>query len=120
MASRQDLQRQLEKGVSQLKLDVSAEKLSQLLDYIELFDKWNRAYNLSAVREISEMVSRHLLDSLAVMTHVEQYFATTNAERFIDVGTGGGLPGIPLAIFFPESLLLYWIQTARKRAFCFR
>jgi 16S rRNA (guanine527-N7)-methyltransferase len=120
MASRQDLQRQLEKGVSQLKLDVSAEKLSQLLDYIELFDKWNRAYNLSAVREISEMVSRHLLDSLAVMTHVEEYFATTNAERFIDVGTGGGLPGIPLAIFFPKKSFTLLDSNGKKTRFLFQ
>ncbi len=66
MASRDDLQRQLEKGVKQLDLEITEQKLSLLLDYIELFDKWNRAYNLSAIRDISEMVSRHLLPLLRI------------------------------------------------------
>ncbi len=79
-------------------LDLPEAAQQQLLRYLALLEKWNKAYNLSAVRNINDMLNRHLLDSLSVLTYIEQ----ATPQRFIDVGTGGGLPGIPLAIVLPH------------------
>lgn len=69
---------------------------NQLIAYVEMLHKWNKAYNLTSVREPSEMLVRHILDSIVVAPHLQ-------GNRFIDVGTGPGLPGIPLSIVRPES-----------------
>ena len=90
-----DSRAQLQRGLAQLGLSLSEHAQQQLLDYLMLLQKWNRAYNLTAVRDHDAMISRHLLDSLAVAPHLQ-------GECFADVGTGAGLPGIPLAIAFPE------------------
>lgn len=68
----------------------------QLVRYVELLDKWNKAYNLTSVRDPGQMLIRHILDSIVVNAHLR-------GQRFIDVGTGAGLPGIPLAIVRPDS-----------------
>lgn len=68
----------------------------QLVLYVQLLDKWNKAYNLTSVRDPEQMLVRHILDSLVVDPHLQ-------GQRFIDVGTGAGLPGIPLAIIRPQS-----------------
>ena len=90
----QQLQR-LREGLAQLQLQASSAQQRQMLEYLELLAKWTRAYNLTAVTDTLEMVSRHLLDSLSVAPWLE-------GSSFIDIGTGAGLPGIPLAILFPE------------------
>lgn len=90
------LQRQLSDGIAQLGLSVTEQQEQLLLDYLALLDKWNKAINLTAVRDINEMVSRHLLDSLSIQQHL-------TGTRFMDVGTGAGLPGIPMAILNPEQ-----------------
>lgn len=87
---------QLREGLARLELDLPASAREQLLAYLQLLHKWNRAYNLTAVREPAQMVSRHLLDSLAVATRLQ-------GQRFADIGTGAGLPGIPLAIALPDA-----------------
>jgi len=69
---------------------------TQLIQYVELLNKWNKAYNLTSVRDPDQMLVRHIMDSLVVEPHLE-------GQRFIDVGTGPGLPGIPLAIIRPDS-----------------
>src|SRR5690625_5606846 len=88
----------LEAGVAEMGLALSERQFEQLLRYLMELDKWNRAYNLSAVRDVNAMVSRHILDSLSVLPHLRTFKPATA----IDVGTGAGLPGIPLAIAFPE------------------
>lgn len=84
-------------GASQLGLEISPIQQERLLAYLELLIKWNKAYNLTAVRNPDEMVSRHLLDSLSVVKYVAQA-----GNNWLDVGSGGGMPGIPLAIMFPQ------------------
>jgi 16S rRNA (guanine527-N7)-methyltransferase len=68
---------------------------NQLVAYVDMLNKWNKAYNLTSVRDPNEMLVRHILDSIVVAPHLK-------GERFIDVGTGPGLPGIPLSIVRPE------------------
>jgi len=69
---------------------------NQLVAYVDMLNKWNKAYNLTSVRDPNEMLIRHILDSIVVAPHLQ-------GERFIDVGTGPGLPGIPLSIVRPEA-----------------
>lgn len=86
---------QLAAGLRTLQLDIDRLRQNQLLEYTELLAKWNRVYNLTALRDPTQMVSHHLLDSLAVSRHVGQ-------DRLLDVGAGAGLPGVPLAIARPQ------------------
>lgn len=81
----------LDSLIAQTSLDVSERQREQLVGYVELLNKWNKAYNLTSVRDPMEMLVKHILDSIVVSPSLE-------GNRFIDVGTGPGLPGIPLAI----------------------
>ncbi|WP_447045961.1 16S rRNA (guanine(527)-N(7))-methyltransferase RsmG [Vreelandella sp. H-I2] len=85
----------LDQGLSQLGIAVDEHQRQQLLGLLALLHKWNRAYNLTAVREVDDMVSRHVLDSAAVLPYVQ-------GPRLLDVGAGPGLPGIVLAILAPQ------------------
>lgn len=95
-------------GVSNLSLQLSQKQFEQLLDYLALLNRWNGVYNLTAVREPEAMVTQHLLDSLAVVPAFEQ------SRHVLDVGSGGGLPGIVLAIARPE-LQIELIDTVQKK-----
>lgn len=86
----------LDRLLAQTDLNLSSGQKQQLLDFVALLDKWNKAYNLTSVRDPNEMVVKHIMDSLVVSPHLQ-------GEQFIDVGTGPGLPGIPLAIAYPEK-----------------
>jgi len=97
-------------GARELGVDLSESQHSQLLAYLALLIKWNKAYNLTAVRNPDEMVSRHLLDSLSVVRFVE-------GERQLDVGSGGGMPGIPLAILFPDMKITVLDSNGKKTRF---
>ena len=89
------LTQQLTTLINKTELVVSKEKIDLLVQYVELLNKWNKAYNLTSVRDPSEMLIKHIMDSLMVGEVLK-------GNHFIDVGTGPGLPGIPLAILYPE------------------
>jgi 16S rRNA (guanine527-N7)-methyltransferase len=87
----------LDTGLARLGLDLPAVARQKLLDYVALIAKWNQVHNLTAIREPVKMVTHHLLDSLALLTVIDG-----PTKRLVDVGSGAGLPGIPLAIARPD------------------
>ena len=94
----------LRHGVDALELDLSDAQISALLDYIALIQKWTRVYNLTAVRDPEEMLTHHVLDSLAVVTPLRRQLHSMGLDesiRLLDVGAGAGLPGAVLAICCP-------------------
>lgn len=103
---------ELAQGALALGISLTAQQHEQLLAYLALLIKWNKAYNLTAVRNPDEMVSRHLLDSLSVVSFVAQY-----GDDWLDVGSGGGMPGIPLAIMFPERRFTLLDSNGKKTRF---
>lgn len=112
-----ELEQALFRGAEQIGVELSEQQGQQLLAYLQLFAKWNSAYNLSAVRDIGEMVSRHLLDSLSIVPHL---LDNQPGRRWLDVGSGGGLPGIPLAILFPDRDLTLLDSNGKKTRFLFQ
>lgn len=105
-----ELAQVLARGVEALKLSLSGEQQADLLAFIVLIQKWNRVYNLTAITGLREMVVRHLLDSLAMAPHL-------HGPRVLDVGTGAGLPGIPLAIARSDLDFALLDRTAKKTRF---
>jgi 16S rRNA (guanine527-N7)-methyltransferase len=104
------LAQQLAQGVKELGIALPAGAQERLLQYLALLQKWNRVYNLTAVRETQRMVSEHLLDCLAVTPYIGE-------NRILDVGSGAGLPGIPLALALPEARVTVLDSNHKKAAF---
>ena len=103
---------QLVQGVSQLAIDLPESQVKKLVDYLTLLVKWNAVYNLTAVRDPALMVTQHLLDCLATLP------AFINASRVLDVGSGGGLPGVVLAIWAQHAqpqMSVHMIDTVHKK-----
>ena len=101
---------QLAQGLAAMGLEVPAAAQEKLLAYAALLEKWNKTYSLTALRGADKAVSHHLLDSLAVLPHVP-------AGTLLDVGSGGGMPGIPLAIVLPELAVTLIDSNSKKTAF---
>lgn len=104
------IEAKLKQGCGELGIDLSGLKYKQLLTYIGLLIHWNKAYNLTSVRDPLAMVSRHLLDSLSVLPYVK-------GEQILDVGTGAGLPGMVLAIAKPDSQFTLLDSNGKKTRF---
>ena len=113
MSLNSPLEAKLRSGLNVLGLETTDPQCRSLLAYLELLLKWNKVYNLTAVREPEQMVVRHLLDSLAVAPWC-------NGERLIDVGTGAGLPGVPLAILYPDKEFHLLDSNSKKTRFLFQ
>ena len=97
-------------GINELGLFLQAFQRKQLLTYIDLLAKWNEVYNLTAIRDEDEMLSHHLLDALSIVPHVA-------GRHFLDVGSGAGLPGIPVAIADPKCEVTLLDSNQKKAAF---
>lgn len=110
--SQLDLNEILSKGLRQLNLAQPLDDKQQntLIKYVELLNKWNKTYNLTAVRKSEQMVTRHLLDSLSICPYIR-------GKHILDVGTGAGLPGIPLAVIFPDRQFTLLDSNNKKTRF---
>ncbi len=111
-----DLVSGLRAGVQALGLDVSADRQKLLLDHLALIQKWNKVYNLTALRDPADMLTHHLLDSLTAVAPLRRHTQGQPA-RVLDVGSGGGLPGVVLAICMPELNVTCVDTVAKKAAF---
>ena len=112
-AGREALAGLLDEGVRELGIDLSPDQKAKLLDYVALLAKWNAVYNLTAIRDPRQMLIQHILDSLSIVPHL----AALGPASALDVGSGGGLPGIVLAIVFPEWSITVNDIVQKKSAF---
>jgi len=103
----------LEEGARALDLRLSGKQLARLRGYVDLLAKWNRTYNLTAIREPERMITHHVLDALAILPHLKRFAGA----RVLDVGSGGGVPGIPLAIAQPEWRVTLLDSNSKKTTF---
>ena len=110
------LRARLSEGAAALGVTLSDEQRGQLLDYLALLGKWNKVYNLTAVRDPAEMLTHHLLDSLSIIAPLRRHTGGQPA-RLLDVGSGGGLPGVVIAICCPEIQVSCVDAVAKKAAF---
>lgn len=100
----------LKQGLSALKLSLSNQQIQQLLTYVGLLAKWNKAYNLTAIRNPKNMLTEHVLDGLSIVPYLDR-------EKIIDVGTGAGIPGLIAAIACPDKLFTLLDSNGKKTRF---
>lgn len=121
MIGTQALQQPLAQGAQALGLTLSDTQLQQLLDFLALLQKWNKVYNLTSVRDPQEMLTHHLLDSLAAVPPLQRHLGALaqgqGGARLLDVGSGGGLPGVVFAICCPHLDVSCVDTVAKKTAF---
>jgi 16S rRNA (guanine527-N7)-methyltransferase len=100
----------LEAGLNELGLSIETNNINALLAFVALIEKWNKTYNLTAIRNKEDMVISHVLDSLAILPFLQ-------GTRILDIGTGAGLPGIPLALYAPNLEFVLLDSNAKKTRF---
>ncbi len=101
---------QLQNGIAALQLNISLPVMEKMLDFLTILHEWNQKFNLTGIKTIAGMVAPHLLDSLTIAPYLQ-------GQRILDVGTGAGLPGIPLALCFPEKHFVLLDGTGKKVKF---
>ncbi len=106
-----DNRQKLQSGLKEMGLDLSGEQQDKLLAYVEMLKKWNKTYNLTALRDESQIISHHLLDSLTLPPYLE------SAQTMLDVGSGGGQPGIPAAVCRPNLQITLLDANTKKTSF---
>jgi len=106
-----DNRQKLQSGLKEMGLDLSGEQQDKLLAYVEMLKKWNKTYNLTALRDESQIISHHLLDSLTLPPYLE------GAQTMLDVGSGGGQPGIPAAVCRPNLQITLLDANTKKTSF---
>ena len=106
-----DNRQKLQSGLKEMGLDLSGEQQDKLLAYVEMLKKWNKTYNLTALRDESQIISHHLLDSLTLPPYLE------GARTMLDVGSGGGQPGIPAAVCRPDLQITLLDANTKKTSF---
>lgn len=109
-ALRTEFKNKINEACSQIGINISSEQNEQLIQYLELLIKWNKAYNLTAIRDPQEMFVKHLVDSLSIAPFI-------TGDSILDVGTGPGLPGIPMAIMFPSKQFSLLDSNGKKTRF---
>jgi 16S rRNA (guanine527-N7)-methyltransferase len=102
-------------AAEKMSVGLSAQQQDKLLEYLALFARWNAAYNLSAIRDPAQMLERHIIDSLSVVN-----LCGADTDPLIDVGSGGGLPGVPLAIMHPDRPITLLDSNGKKTRFLFQ
>ena len=114
-----ELESALRAGGARLGLELTAAQIALLIDYLGLLQKWGKVYNLTAVRDRADMLTHHLLDSMAVLTPLRRHAGSVGlpAMRVLDVGSGAGLPGVVIAICCPEMVVSCVDTVAKKAAF---
>ena len=106
-----DNRQKLQSGLKEMGLDLSGEQQDKLLAYVEMLKKWNKTYNLTALRDESQIISHHLLASLTLPPYLE------GAQTMLDVGSGGGQPGIPTAVCRPDLQITLLDANTKKTSF---
>ena len=109
-------------GLSELAIELNNTQVDRLVNYLLMLDKWNKVYNLTAVRNVDEMITHHLLDSLSVVLPFRRQLNISKmddsaSKKILDVGSGAGLPGVVLAICFPDVSVVCIDAVAKKMAF---
>ena len=109
----------LQSGLAELGVALSEHQQKQLIDYLAMIAKWNKVYNLTAIRDEGEMLTHHILDSLAVVPPLQKHSAALSVEtvRVLDVGAGAGLPGVVIAICCPSTQVICVDTVGKKAAF---
>lgn len=105
------MENDLQQGLKAMQIEASGEQQTLLLRFIYLLDKWNKAYNLTAIRNKRDMLPLHILDSLSLLPYL------SGAKRVLDIGSGAGLPGIPLAILQPDLQFVLLDSNGKKTRF---